>query len=98
MFHPKFRRGYGMYLEEKKIARRLLAEGAGPSTYSAGFTDWNNDAIADEDDFNFENEPILADEFPDLQEEEDAQALLDDEPKEIKKKKKTIRDVKKKKK
>jgi hypothetical protein len=98
VFHPKFKRGYEMYLEEKRIARKRLAEGAGPSTYTAGFTDWNNDAIADEDDFNNENAPVLADELQDLQEEEDKLFLLDDEPREVRKKKKTIRDVKKKKK
>ena len=88
-----------MYLAEKKQARKRLAEGAGPSTYSAGFTDWDNDAIADEDEFNLENAPMLSDLFPaDLQEEEDAQSLLEDEPREVKKKKKSVRDVKKKRK
>ena len=98
VFHPKFRRGYEMYLAEKKQARKRLAEGAGPSTYSAGFTDWQNEAIPDEDDFNREYEPTLSELFPDLQEEEDAQYLLDEEPREVKKKKKSVRDVKKKRK
>ena len=90
VFHPKFRRGYEMYLEEKRIAKRRLAEGSGPSTYSPGITDWENDAIVDEDDFHNQNPPVLAEDDHDIMDERDRSNMIDEEPVERRKRPKKI--------
>jgi hypothetical protein len=55
IFSPTFRRGFDGYLLERKLARRAQAEGSGPSQYGLGETDWEQEAVVNEDDLFFDS-------------------------------------------
>jgi hypothetical protein len=77
IFSRDFRKGYAGYLAELRAERRANAEGKGKgsrgvSTLSDGVTDWDQDAVADEDDFYSEY----------VDEEEEDRELQDEEEEE----------------
>lgn len=90
IFSRDFRRGYAGYLAELRAARRANAEGKGKgsrgmSTLSNGETDWDQDAVADEDDFyseyvDEEEEFELHDEEEEVREVSQKKILVDEEP------------------
>jgi hypothetical protein len=99
IFSRDFRRGYAGYLAELRAERRAMAEGKGKgsraeSTLSDGVTDWDQDAVADEDDFYSEyvDEEEEDRELQDEEEEErvvsNEKILRDEEPSTRKKKQK----------
>jgi hypothetical protein len=101
IFSRDFRRGYAGYLAELRAERRAVAEGKGKgsravSTLSDGITDWDQDAVADEDDFYSEyvDEEEEDRELQDEEEEEEERVvsnekiLRDEEPSTRKKKQK----------
>ena len=55
IFSPTFKRGYDGYLQERKLARLAQAAGGGPSIYGDGSTDWDQDAVVNEDDLFGDN-------------------------------------------
>lgn len=54
VFSPTFRKGFDGYLQERRLARIAQAEGSGPSMYTMGDTDWDQEAVVNEDDFFFD--------------------------------------------
>jgi hypothetical protein len=100
IFSRDFRRGYAGYLAELRAERKAMAEGKGKgsrgeSTLSDGVTDWDQDAVADEDDFYSEyvDEEEEDRELQDEEEEDEREVskekiLRDEEPSTRKKKQK----------
>lgn len=51
MWDASFKKGYSGFLQERRLARLEYAEGAEPTQSSLSFTDWDQDAVVDEDDY-----------------------------------------------
>lgn len=78
VFSPTFRKGFDGYLLERKLARLAQAEGSGPSMYSLGETDWDQEAVVDEDDLFFDDGMGRTPLPPMSRQEEDYSSIDDD--------------------
>ena len=99
IFQKDFRKGYMGYLADRRAARKASAQGKGlrnvnTNTISGDTTDWDQEAVADEDDFYSEygveeEEDTLQDDEEEVVREYASRKLLaDEEPSRKKKDKK----------